>query len=125
MKILLGPLFAVATIAALTGQPPVAELSNLTATAILGWYTWYTATKTIPQLVHHFRNELAAERGEHRIDRNAFLCEMASQRAQRLDDAAAMTRAVNELAASIGHLRNTLPENHIPPNSTFSAKGTS
>jgi hypothetical protein len=110
MKILLGPLFAAATIMALTAQPPVAELSNLTATAVLGWYTWYTATKTIPQLVQHFRSELAAERGEHRLDRDVFLHEMASQRVQRQEDAATIVQAMNELTLLINRLRNSAPE---------------
>ncbi|HTQ37550.1 MAG TPA: hypothetical protein VMJ32_00890 [Pirellulales bacterium] len=110
MKLLLGPLFAVAAVLALAAQPPVAELSNLTATAVLGWYTWYTATKTIPQLVQHFRCELAAQRSEHRIDRDEFLREMASQRLARQDDAAAIVRAVNKLASHNNHSQPPTPE---------------
>ncbi len=121
MKLILTPFFAVAAVLALTGQPPVAELSNLTATAVLGWYTWYTATKTIPQLVHHFRSELAAERSEHRTDRDLFLCEMASERVRRQHDAAQLTRTVHELTLSINHLKNspaaTVPQ-PIPPSPT-------
>jgi hypothetical protein len=107
MKLFLGPLFAVAAIMAVAGQPPVAELSNLTATAVLGWYTWHTATKTIPQLVHHFRNELAAQRHEHRLDRDVFLHEMANERVQRQNDAATIMRAVNELVTSTDRLKES------------------
>ncbi len=55
MKLVLVPLFA-AVVFALAADPPVAELSNLTATAILGWYAWHTATRAIPQLVADFRS---------------------------------------------------------------------
>ena len=82
MKLLAGPLFAVAAVAAVATEPPFAQLSNLTATAILGWYAWHTATKAIPQLVENFRRELATERSQHRTDRDAFLYEMTEQRVQ-------------------------------------------
>jgi hypothetical protein len=101
MRFLPGPLFAVAAVVALAADPPFAQLSNLTATAILGWYAWHTATKTIPQMMESFRRELATERIQHRTDRDAFLHEMTEQRVQRHDDTAAIVVAVNELTTFI------------------------
>jgi hypothetical protein len=101
MKFLPGPLCAVAVLMALAADPPFAQLSNLTATAILGWYAWHTATRTIPQLVENFRHELATERSQHRTDRDAFLYEMTEQRVQRHNDTTAIVLAVNELTSSI------------------------
>ncbi len=40
-------------------------LTGGSATAILGWYAWYTTTKTIPGLVESFREEMKAERDQH------------------------------------------------------------
>ncbi len=40
-------------------------LTGGSATAILGWYAWYTTTKTIPNLVDSFRAEMKAERDQH------------------------------------------------------------
>lgn len=58
---------------------PSLDFGNLTATAILGWYAWHTTTRTIPQLVadfrqelhelrETFRQELQAERETHRTE---------------------------------------------------------
>lgn len=52
---------------------PSIDFGNLTATAILGWYAWHTTTRTIPQLVADFRQELTALR-------EAFREELASER---------------------------------------------
>ena len=92
MKII-APLLAAAVLA-VVAQPPIPEFSNLTATAILGWYAWHTASKTLPQLVASFRAELAAERTQHRADRDAFLHEMAQERTQRHADNAAIAHAI-------------------------------
>jgi len=59
MKIILLPL-AATSLLALTTDPPISGLSNLTATAILGWYAWQTATRTVPQLVADFRAEASS-----------------------------------------------------------------
>jgi hypothetical protein len=82
MRLLLIPI-AAGTLLALVAEPPLAEFSNLTATAVLGWYAWHTATRTLPQLIENFRRELAAERALHRSDRDCFLRELAAERAQR------------------------------------------
>jgi hypothetical protein len=89
MKILIAPLLATAFLA-LTADPPFAELGNLTSTAILGWYAWHTTTRSIPQLVADFRNELAAER------------------TQRHTDTAAILQAIHELQLCLTNF-------HVPP----------
>lgn len=58
---------------------PNFDFGNMTSTAILGWYAWHTTTRTIPQLVADFRQELQdlretfcqqlqAEREAHRAE---------------------------------------------------------
>ncbi len=101
MKLLLAPFLCGSALAALAAEPPVAALGNLTATGILGWYAWHTATRTVPQLVEDFRLELGAGREEHRADRDLFLREMAAQRAQSHADRTATVAALGELTAAI------------------------
>lgn len=59
---------------AIPGLPKL-DLANLTATGILGWYAWHTASRTIPGLVKDFREESAEQRQsfreELRIEREA------------------------------------------------------
>ena len=124
MKLLPGPLCAVAAVMALATDPPFAQLSNLTATAILGWYAWHTATRTIPQLVENFRRELATERSQHRTDRDAFLCEMTEQRVQRHNDTTAIVLAVNELTSSIKYSSKSTAISSLPDaHSSYPTKG--
>jgi hypothetical protein len=104
MKLLLIPI-AAGTLFALVAEPPLAEFSNLTATAVLGWYAWHTATRTLPQLVEDFRRELAAERALHRTDRDCFLRELAAERHQRQTEYAALKDSVDSLTNSIGKNR--------------------
>lgn len=54
-------------------EAPFPELSNMTATAILGWYAWHTASRTIPELIENFREELAAERQQRHEDSRAVV----------------------------------------------------
>ena len=119
MKFLLAPLLAIGALLALTADPPVAELSNLTATAILGWYAWHTATRTIPQLVETFRHELATERSQHQTDREAFLDQAAEDRERRHDDHTALLQAIHDLTTLVNHLNDrafTSPVTFINPN---------
>ena len=125
MKVLPGPLFAVAAVVAVTADPPFAQLSNLTATAILGWYAWHTATRAIPQLMENFRHELATERSQHRTDRDAFLYEMTEQRVQRHNDTTAIVLAVNELTSSIKYSKSAAVHSIPGDYSSFPTKGTS
>jgi hypothetical protein len=103
MKLILIPLAATTTAAllALTADSPVSEVSNLTATAVLGWYAWHTATRTIPKLVESFRRELSAERAEHRADREAFLNEMSEERTQRHADNLVLAEALSALKSEL------------------------
>lgn len=83
--------------AALWAQLPLADVGNLTATAMLGWYAWHTVSHTIPQLVEHFRAELATERSEHRAALARLCDEIAAERDQRQCDAVMTTDALQDL----------------------------
>lgn len=78
---------------------PGAELGNLTATAILGWYAWHTASRTIPGLVADFRAEMAAARSEHRADCDVFRAELAAERAARHENHLQTLEALDALSA--------------------------
>lgn len=106
MKLLIGSLFAVSAALAFAADPPFAEISNLTATAILGWYAWHTATRTIPQLVDDFRTELAAQRKQHQSDREAYFYDSAEERSRRHDDNAALLQAIHDLTVSVSHFND-------------------
>ena len=74
------------------------DLGNVTATAVLGWYAWHTATRTIPSLIENFREEMAAARYEFRAEREAMRGELSAERRERHADSAAMVGALRELA---------------------------
>jgi hypothetical protein len=76
---------------------PLPELGNLTATAILGWYAWHTASRAIPGLVQHFRDEAAAARDDFRQEREAFHEALRQEREQRHADNAAIVDTLREL----------------------------
>lgn len=78
-------------------QFPGAELGNVTATAILGWYAWHTASRTIPGLLADFRSELAAARADHRADCEMFRAELAAERTLRHDDQLRLLEALQEM----------------------------
>lgn len=80
---------------------PLPDVSQLTATGVLGWYAWHTAARTIPQLVEAFRDEMAAMRAECRGEREALYQELAAERAQRHHDHLAIVQALDELARQI------------------------
>jgi len=77
---------------------PPPDVGNLTATAILGWYAWHTASRTLPALVRNFREELAAMRDDGRAARETFRQALAEERAQRRADQAAVVDALHALA---------------------------
>jgi hypothetical protein len=112
MKLVLAPMFAAAVVFALAADPPVAELGNLTATAILGWYAWHTATRAIPQLVADFRREMALERSQNHEDRDNFFRELAKERVQRHADNTALVSAVDDLKALFGHWNAVASQRH-------------
>lgn len=98
---------------------PWPELGNLSATAILGWYAWHTASRTIPDLVRAFRDEAAAQRelfaaerhdgreqiealrADHNAERRALREELAAERQQRHADQQAIVAALEQLAACL------------------------
>ena len=77
------------------------EWGNLTASAILGWYAWHTAARTIPGLVRHFREELAAVRSEQRQERREFHESLAAARAAQHADGELIAAALRELAGRL------------------------
>jgi hypothetical protein len=83
------------------GEAPFPDLTNLSATAILGWYAWHTARRTIPGLVRLFREELAAARAECHAEREVFRAEMALERNQHERDRAEIVAALQELAGRL------------------------
>jgi hypothetical protein len=72
------------------------EWGNFTASAILGWYAWHTASKTIPGLVRHFREELVALRTEQRQERRDFHDSLAATRAAQHADVEMIAAAIHE-----------------------------
>ncbi|HWA98593.1 MAG TPA: hypothetical protein VG713_08875 [Pirellulales bacterium] len=77
---------------------PLPDLSNVTATAILGWYAWHTVSKTIPGIVEAFREEAATMRSECRLERETLYQELAAERCQRHADHMAIIEALDDLA---------------------------
>ena len=85
----------------LNSLPLLPDISNLTATAVLGWYAWHTVSKTIPEVVKTFRDEIAASRAECRAEREALYQELAAERMQRHHDHVAMAQALDELTRRV------------------------
>lgn len=78
--------------------PGLPDVSNLTATAVLGWYAWHTASRTIPALLETFRQEMAASRADCRVELAALHDELNRQREQDHDDHQAILDALRRLA---------------------------
>jgi hypothetical protein len=74
------------------------ELGNFTASAVLGWYAWYTATRTMPGMLRSFRDEMHAARQDFRNDSAALREQLACEREYRHRDSAAIARALNRLS---------------------------
>jgi hypothetical protein len=74
------------------------ELGNLTASAVLGWFAWYTATRTVPGMLRSFRDEMNAARQDFRSDTAALRDQLACEREYRHRDNAAIARALNRLS---------------------------
>lgn len=81
--------------------PPLPELGNVTATAILGWYAWHTASRTIPGLIQNFREDVRSERAEHLAELLAFREEMGTERAQRHCDHMAIVDVLGKLSSQL------------------------
>ncbi|HZZ73575.1 MAG TPA: hypothetical protein VFE24_15080 [Pirellulales bacterium] len=80
----------------------IPDLGNLTATAILCWYAWHTASHTIPQLMRDFREELAAGRQECQFERDLLRRELCEERAQRHTDNQAIVAALEQVVERLG-----------------------
>lgn len=80
------------------------DLSNLTATAMLGWYAWHTVSHTIPNLVDAFRAEAAALRSAASDERQSLYDELAAERIQRHTDHLAIVAAFHELSCRLTQL---------------------
>jgi hypothetical protein len=96
------------------GSPP--QVSNLTATAILGWYAWYTASRVIPGLVQDFREELDAWRKDFRDEREATRIEMLAERELRHRDSEAVVATLQELSSKAFLLTRQSTEDSTEPN---------
>ena len=77
---------------------PVTDVSNLTATAILGWYAWHTVSRTFPAVIRAFRDEMNLVRAECRVERDALHQLIAAERFQLHADHMAIVEALNELS---------------------------
>ena len=97
----------------------VPDIGNLTATAILGWYAWHTASRTIPQLLGAFREELAIARLECRIERDALRDELNAERIERHTDHMAIVEALHELAAQLRLRDEPSVAPHVPSPTHF------
>lgn len=82
------------------------ELGNLTASAVLGWYAWYTATRTMPGLLRSFREEMNAARHDFRGESAALREQLACEREYRHRDNAAIAKALNRLSRATAQLSN-------------------
>lgn len=89
------------------------DIGNLTATAILGWYAWHTASRAIPDLLAAFRDELATAREECRIEREALRDELNAERMERHSDHMAIVEALHELAQRLRRPDETAKQ--VPP----------
>jgi hypothetical protein len=87
----------------------IPDLGNLTATAILCWYAWHTASKTIPELVRDFRDELALQRAECGEERELLRHELAEERAQRHADNFAIVTALEQVTDHLASARESTP----------------
>lgn len=94
LALLLGP----ATLAFAIAESVAPELGNLTASAALGWYAWYTATRTVPGLLRTFREEMHAARQDFRADTAALREQLACEREYRHRDSEAIARALRQLS---------------------------
>jgi len=77
---------------------PVTDVSNLTATAILCWYAWHTAARTLPNIVKAFREEMARMRAEYRSERECLYTVISAERERFHDDHLAVVEALNQLS---------------------------
>jgi len=81
--------------------PALQQFGSLSATAILGWYAWHTASQTIPNLVAAFREEMASARAECAAERERLYAELGAQRQQQHSDHGELVAALAELSRRV------------------------
>lgn len=83
----------------------VTALGGASATAILGWYAWFTATKTIPNLVNDFRSEMSESRKscaeEKKSHLDSFRAELKEERQHRENSSQRIASALDRLSESV------------------------
>lgn len=99
-------LIAPAVLAVAFAESVAPELGNLTASAVLGWYAWYTSTRTVPGMLRSFREEMNGARQDFRAETAALRDQLACEREYRHRDGAAMAQALNRLSRATIRLRN-------------------
>ena len=77
---------------------PVEQIGNLSATAMLGWYAWYTASRTVPELLRAFREELDHHRAQADKQQSLFAGQLAEQRALQHADTLLLLDALHDLS---------------------------
>ena len=90
----------------------IPDFGNLTSSAILGWYAWHTATRTIPSLVSQFRQELALCRAGQRAEAEAFRNELAAQRAARHADQQLTMKILGQIRDCLTLTKSPRPPSH-------------
>jgi hypothetical protein len=83
---------ALQVIGPLLAQMPIPDFGNLSSTAVLIWYAWWTTSRTIPGLAASFRAEMAIERETHAEERRAYMTKL-----DQLD------RSITDLARCYDH----------------------
>lgn len=80
-------------------------LGSASATALLGWYAWHTATKTIPNLVNDFRAEMKESREACATEKqghlDAFRAELREERQHREASSTRIATALDKLSDSV------------------------
>jgi len=104
--------FGAALLAVNLADAVAPELGNLTASAVLGWYAWYTATRTMPGMLRSFREEMTAARQDFRNETAAQRAELAVEREYRHRDNAAIAKALHRLAQATAWRAGDSPRRH-------------
>ena len=78
--------------------PDLHNFGALSATAVLGWYAWHTASYTLPNLVRAFLEEMTALRSECAAEREVLHADLADERRSRHDDQLLIAAALRDLA---------------------------
>ena len=95
-----------------TGLPFHFDINNLTATAVLAWYAWYTASRSIPDIIkQHIDASKAAQEqfiSEMASTRKTFQDQIATLQSTTHADAMAVAKGIGDLSQAIGVLQERL-----------------